>query len=70
MNCAMENSIPYQLEVLDKGGTDAGSIHITAGGIPSGGVSIPTRFIHSTAEMVDLKDVENAIKLLEAFIKR
>ena len=70
VNCARENSIPYQLEVLDKGGTDAGSIHITAGGIPSGGVSIPTRFIHSTAEMVDLKDVENAIKLLEAFIKR
>lgn len=67
--CARENNIPYQLEVLDKGGTDAGSIHITAGGIPSGGVAIPTRFIHNAAEMIDAKDAENALKLLEAFVR-
>jgi len=69
VECARENGIPYQLEVVDKGGTDAGSIHITAGGIPSGGVSIPTRFIHSTSETVDLKDAENAVRLLEAFVR-
>ncbi|NLW02308.1 MAG: M42 family metallopeptidase [Clostridiaceae bacterium] len=68
-NCARENGIPYQLEVLDKGGTDAGSIHITAGGIPSGGVSIPTRFIHSASEIVNLEDAGNALKLLETFVK-
>jgi len=66
---ATENKIPYQMEVMLEGGTDAGSIHITAGGIPSGGVSIPTRFIHDAAEMVDMKDVENAIKLLAEFVK-
>jgi len=69
VDCARENGIPFQFEVVDKGGTDAGSIHITAGGIPSGGVSIPTRFIHSASEIVDIKDVENAARLLEAFIK-
>jgi len=69
INCARENGIPYQLEVLDRGGTDAGSIHITAGGIPSGCVSIPSRFIHSPAEMINLRDAENAVKLLEAFVK-
>lgn len=69
VDCARENGIPFQFEVVDKGGTDAGSIHITAGGIPSGGVSIPTRFIHGASEIVDIKDVENAARLLEAFIK-
>jgi len=69
VDCARENGIPYQLEVSEKGGTDAGSIHITAGGIPSGVVSIPARFIHSPSEMISLKDAENAVNLLEAFIK-
>ena len=66
---AQENNIPYQMEVMLDGGTDAGSIHTTAGGIPSGGVSIPTRFIHDASEMVDMKDVENAILLLSEFVK-
>ncbi len=69
IKAASKEKIPYQLEVMIDGGTDAGSIHITAGGIPSGGVSIPTRFIHDTAEMVALQDVENAIKLLTEFVK-
>lgn len=69
VDCARKNGIPYQFEVLEKGGTDAGSIHITAGGIPSGGISIPTRYVHNTAEMIDLKDAENALRLLEAFVK-
>lgn len=69
LDCAKAQNIPYQFEILMYGGTDAGSIHVTAGGIPSGGVSVPTRNIHSSAEIVDMKDVENAIKLLEAFVK-
>lgn len=69
IKAAETNGIPYQLEVMTDGGTDAGSIHVTAGGIPSGGVSIPTRFIHDTAEMVDIRDVENAVKLLTEFIR-
>lgn len=70
INSAKEKNIPYQLEVMMDGGTDAGSIHTAAGGIPSGGVSIPTRFIHDASEMVDIKDVENAVKLLSEFISR
>lgn len=69
IKAAEKENIPYQLEVMLEGGTDAGSIHITAGGIPSGGVSIPSRFIHDTAEMVDMKDVENAVRLLCGFIR-
>jgi len=66
---AEKNGIPYQLEVMQHGGTDAGSIHVTAGGIPSGGVSIPSRYVHNVAEAADMSDVENAVKLLEAFVK-
>ncbi|NMA66847.1 MAG: M42 family metallopeptidase [Clostridiaceae bacterium] len=66
---AEENNIPYQLEIMTHGGTDAGSIHITAGGIPSGGVSIPSRYIHDTAEMVDMNDVKNSVKLLKKFVE-
>lgn len=68
IRCAKEQNLPYQLEVFSVGGNDAGAIHITAGGIPSGGVSIPCRYTHRPCEMVDKNDVENAIKLLDAFI--
>ncbi len=69
IRCAKEQNIPYQFEILVQGGTDAGSIHTTAGGIPSGGLAIPTRNVHNSAEIVDMKDVENAVKLIEAFIR-
>ncbi|OEH85920.1 aminopeptidase [Desulfuribacillus stibiiarsenatis] len=55
--------IPYQLEVLPYGGTDAGAIHLTKDGVPSGCISIPCRYVHSPSEMVDLHDVHYAIQL-------
>ncbi|MBE7010408.1 MAG: M42 family metallopeptidase [Ruminococcaceae bacterium] len=63
--CQRDN-IPYQLEVLDRGGTDAGAIHTTCGGVPSGCISIPTRYIHSPGEMVHKQDIESAICLATA----
>lgn len=67
---AEENEIPYQLEVLIYGGTDAGSIHITREGIPSGVVSIPSRYIHTPSEAVNINDVRQAVDLLTAFLKK
>ncbi|HEY8485836.1 MAG TPA: M42 family metallopeptidase [Limnochordales bacterium] len=61
---AERHGIPHQLEVLDFGGTDAGAIHTTREGVPSGVLSIPTRYLHTPAETVDLEDVEAAVKLL------
>lgn len=66
---AEKNNIPYQLEVLEKGGTDAGAIHLTGEGIPSGVLSIPCRYIHSPSEMVDLDDVENSVLFLTELLK-
>jgi len=60
--------IPYQMEVLPYGGTDAGAIHLTHSGVPSGALSIPTRYLHSPAEMVDLRDVAATADLLVAVL--
>lgn len=60
------NGIPYQMEVLEFGGTDAGAIHLTKAGVPSGTISIPTRYVHSPSEMVDIRDVQACIDLVVA----
>ena len=66
---AEADQIKYQLEVLEAGGTDAGAIHLTKSGVPSGTISIPCRYVHSPSEMVDLDDVENCVKLILAICR-
>jgi len=70
LDLAGKENIPCQLEVLLTGGTDAGAIHLTKEGIPSGVISIPCRYVHTPGEMVDLTDMENAVRLLNAFLSR
>ncbi len=67
---AKEKGIPYQLEVLEHGGTDTGPIHLAREGVPSGAISIPTRYVHSPSEMADLGDIENAVKLITALLEK
>jgi len=61
---ARELHIPYQLEILERGTTDAAVIQLIKEGILSGVISIPTRYIHSCNEVCDLDDVKETIKLL------
>jgi putative aminopeptidase FrvX len=49
-------------------GTDTDSIFQSKQGIPSALVSIPLRYMHSTVEMVDLRDVESCVRLLREFV--
>jgi endoglucanase len=65
---AEKAKMPYQLEVLEGGTTDARAIQLTRAGVPSGCVSIPCRYVHSPSEMVDYADVQNAVKLVVALI--
>jgi endoglucanase len=67
---AEQNKLPYQLEVLEGGTTDARAIQLSRAGVPSGCISIPCRYIHSPSEMVDLNDVENAVKLLLGLLSK
>lgn len=63
---AKENGIMTQREVLPYGGTDAGAIQKTRGGVAAGAISVPCRYIHSEAETVDLRDVQACVDLLKA----
>lgn len=67
---ADEEEIPYQLEVSEGGTTDATAIHLTREGIPTGVISPPSRYIHTPVSVVNIKDVENAVKLILAVLNR
>lgn len=66
---ATEATIAYQYEVLPYGGTDAGAIHLSRSGVPTGVISIPCRYLHSPAEMVDLDDLEACVALTSRLIE-
>lgn len=59
-----ENDIPYQLEVSDGGTTDGTAIHLTREGIPTGVLSVPTRYIHTPVSVCSMDDIENTIQLI------
>jgi endoglucanase len=62
------DGIPYQLELLAGGRTDASVIQLTDSGVPSGCISIPTRYLHTTSETVDIGDVQACIELLSGLL--
>jgi putative aminopeptidase FrvX len=70
IDTAEQEKIPFQLESGLLGSTDAARISITRQGIPSGAVSIPTRYIHSPVGMLNLRDIENSAKLTAAAIQK
>jgi endoglucanase len=63
---AKEHKIPYQTEIMTDGGTDAGAIALTGGGVRAGGISIPTRYIHSPSEMASKSDILACAELVRA----
>lgn len=66
---AVSREITHQMEILPAGGTDAGAIQSTRGGIPAGVISTPTRYVHSSVEMCNKDDIEAVIALMSAFIE-
>jgi len=64
-----KEKIPYQLEVSDGGNTDASAINLVRAGIPSVPLSVPTRYIHSPVEVLDMKDLESTMQLIVAALK-
>lgn len=67
---AEDNDIPFQYASIAGGGTDSGSIHLTANGVPSLSITIATRYIHSHAAILHRDDFENAVKLIVETIKK
>jgi len=61
---AQANGILYQLEVGSGGTTDASSIHLTREGIPTGVISMPTRYIHTPVSVLSMADLEKSAELI------
>ncbi|HJW89466.1 MAG TPA: M20/M25/M40 family metallo-hydrolase [Anaerolineales bacterium] len=63
--------IPYQFrQPSNRGGTDAGAIHLSRAGIPSVSVSVPGRYAHTAAGLARLSDWQNTFTLLHAALDR
>jgi endoglucanase len=68
---AEAEGIPFTVESLGRGtGTDADAIHLSRSGVPTGLVSVPSRYMHSPVEMVSLEDVDAAARLIASFAAR
>ncbi|HEX6989979.1 MAG TPA: M42 family metallopeptidase [Bacillota bacterium] len=67
---AGEAGIPFQYKLPVFGGTDAGAIQRSRGGVPAAVVSIPARYIHAPYSVLDLDDFERTVDLLAAFVQR
>lgn len=69
IKAAKKKKIPYQIDVLEGGMTDAAIIYLTREGIPSGVVSCATRYIHGPTSVFDERDVKNTVKLVCEAVK-
>ncbi|MFZ0548778.1 MAG: M20/M25/M40 family metallo-hydrolase, partial [Candidatus Promineifilaceae bacterium] len=67
---AEEAGIAYQLEVLNRGSTDARAMQVSNAGTAAGCISIVTRYAHSQSETVDIGDVEGSVKLLVEILSK
>jgi len=69
LSAAKRAKIPHQVEPSPRAtGTDANVIQLNRSGVASALLSIPNRYMHTPVEMVSLADLENAARLLAAFI--
>jgi putative aminopeptidase FrvX len=68
---AEAEAIPFTVQASARStGTDLDAMHASRGGIPSGGVGLPLRYMHSPVEMVQLDDIANAARLVAAVAQR
>lgn len=66
---ARDNDVPHQMEILPRGGTDAGAMQLARGGAPVITLSLPTRYIHTVNEMCAVTDIEATIRLLAIYLE-
>ncbi len=67
---ADENNISWQQKTVIAGGTDAGIIHKSCGGIPTASISAPVRYIHSPACVTSLSALDAVMDLARRFVNR
>jgi putative aminopeptidase FrvX len=62
--------VPYQLDVLQGGTTDARSMQVSRSGVPASCISVPSRYVHLPSQLIDRRDAEGAVSILNAFLSR
>ena len=71
LDVAEAQSIPFTIQASARyTGTDADAVHVSRGGVPTGCIGLPLRYMHSPVEMVQLEDVERSAELIAAFAQR
>lgn len=63
IDTAKKNRIKYQIDVIEGGMTDGAMIYMNKEGVPTGVLSIPTRYIHSPTGVFNIDDVQSASEL-------
>jgi endoglucanase len=66
---AKQHDIKHQLEILPRGGTDAGAMQRSRAGVPAVTLSIPTRYVHTVNEMCAVPDIDASIQLLARYLE-
>ena len=69
VNVAQAEHIAYQPQVNMGGKTDAGPIHLSGRGVPTGVISTPCRYLHSPSLLIDLEDLNKVLKLSESLVR-
>ena len=70
-DAAEQEGIAFTVESLGRAtGTDADAIHLARAGVPTGLVTVPTRYMHSPVEMIALEDIDATARLIAAFAQR
>jgi putative aminopeptidase FrvX len=70
IDTAEEMKIPYQFDMMERGGTDSGAIHLHRHGVPNLVIGVPTRHIHSHAGIIHREDYDNAVRLVTAVVRK
>ncbi len=70
ISAAREARIPYQLQVAPRGSGDGSTIQAAREGVPTGGLAVPLRHLHTPSEMVHREDALRAVELLSHLISK
>jgi putative aminopeptidase FrvX len=65
---AEDNDIPYQVEILPRGGTDAGAMQLARRGVSVVTISVPVRYVHTSNEMAAVSDIQANVDVMAAFL--
>ena len=67
LRCCEENHIPYQRDVMDRGGTDSSSINRSGCGVRVCGISLVDRYAHSQSSVISWDDLQAALELIDKY---